>query len=75
MKNFTGPRQRLVARVKAGWFPGPERPAGAALLRRQRWTQHSCPHRRRSSRPRSIGGSSGSSGGGPNHALHAVLTS
>jgi hypothetical protein len=66
--------------VNPGWFPDPDGQPGQRYFDGQRWTQHFAPY---PAQPIVPGGCyyppqpvavAVSNGGGPNHALHAVLT-
>ncbi|HEY9267581.1 MAG TPA: DUF2510 domain-containing protein, partial [Mycobacterium sp.] len=58
--------------MNAGWFPDPSGQPGQRYFDGQRWTQHFVPTP--PSMPPPSVAVAVSSGGGPNHALHLVLT-
>lgn len=58
----------------AGWFPDPSGQPGQRYYDGQRWTQHFAPIPPPIAPPPPSVAVAVSTGGGPNHALHAVLT-
>jgi hypothetical protein len=59
--------------VNAGWFPDPDGQPGQRYFDGQRWTEHFAPTPPPSAPPPSVAVAV-STGGGVNHALHALLT-
>jgi NAD(P)-dependent dehydrogenase (short-subunit alcohol dehydrogenase family) len=59
--------------MNAGWFPDPSGQPGQRYFDDQRWTQHFVPTPPPSAPAPPAVAVAVSSGGGPNHALHAVL--
>ena len=64
----------MVCAVSAGWFPDPGGQPGQRYYDGRRWTQHFVPTPPPSAPAPSAVAVAVSSGGGANHALHAVLT-
>ncbi|MGN6334434.1 DUF2510 domain-containing protein [Mycobacterium sp.] len=63
-----------MSAMGAGWFPDPSGQPGQRYFDGQRWTPHFVPTPPPSALPAQAVAVAVSSGGGPNHALHAVLT-